>query len=169
MGAVALVLTLSLVVFAQAKEEAKVIFDFENAGDAGDWELASADASIVPDHATSGKTAMKVVLKPGNDYPGLNTAKAPADWSAYKSLKVDVFCDEAMNFMIRIDDTDSKDYASRYNLDSNDINKGANTVTIPLSDVGAKIDLKKVKLLIFFSGKVEKDTTYYLDNIRLVK
>jgi hypothetical protein len=154
--------------WAQAKEEAKMLFDFENADDAAQWEAANAATSIVAEHATSGKSAMKVVLE-GAEYPGINTAKIANDWSGYKELKFDVFADQAFNLAVRIDDENSKDYAGRYNLDQNDLNKGANTVTITLGDVGDKIDLKKVKLFILFGINPAKDTTYYLDNVRLVK
>ena len=154
--------------WAQAKEEAKMLFDFEDPGEAASWEAANAATSIVAEHATSGKSSLKVVLE-GAEYPGINTAKFPNDWSGYSALKFDVFADQALNLAVRIDDENSKDYASRYNLDQNDLNKGANTVTITLGDVGDKIDLKKVKVLILFGINPAKDTTYYLDNVRLVK
>ena len=101
--------------WAQAKEEAKMLFDFENADDAAQWEAANAATSIVAEHATSGKSAMKVVLE-GAEYPGINTAKIANDWSGYKELKFDVFADQAFNLAVRIDDENSKDYASRRGL-----------------------------------------------------
>ena len=153
--------------WAQAKET-KVLFDFEDAGDAAKWEAATAETSIVADHATSGKSALKVVLKPG-DYPGINTAQIPTDWSGLSKLVFDVFADQDFTLLCRIDDENSKDYASRYNNDSIAVAKGKNTITLELVDVGDKIDLKKVKLLILFGNGIQQDTTFYLDNVRLEK
>jgi hypothetical protein len=157
-------------VWAQAKEakESKMLFDFEDAGEAASWEAATAETSVVAEHATSGKNALKVVLKAG-EYPGINTAKVPNDWSGYKELQFDVFADQDFTLFCRIDDENSKDYASRYNNDGIEITKGKNSVTLGLGDVGAAIDLKKVKLLILFGSGVQQDTTFYLDNVRLVK
>ena len=145
-----------------------MLFDFEAAGDLAKWEAADADTSIVGDHATSGKSALKVTLKAA-EYPGLTTTQAPNDWSAYKTLKFDVFADEGLTLHLRIDDANSKDYTSRYNNDDISINKGANAVSIDLADVGGKIDLKKIKMLILFGSNVAKPVTFYLDNVRLEK
>lgn len=153
--------------YSQVKE-AKMLFDFEDAGDAAKWESANAETSVVADHATSNKSALKVTLKAA-EYPGISTAQIANDWSGYSKLVFDVFADEDFNLAIRIDDENSKDYASRFNLDKNDVVKGKNTVTIDLVDIGDKIDLKKVKLLILFSIGTQHDTTCYLDNVRLEK
>lgn len=154
--------------FAQAKEGALVLFDFESADDVAKWEANGSEMSVSTEHATSGKQSMKVVLKPG-EYPGLSTGKIEKDWSAYKELKLDVFADAAFTIAVRIDDDNSKDYASRYNNEGVEIAKGQSTVTLTLGDVGDKIDLKKVKMLCFFAINPDKDITFYVDNVRLEK
>ena len=45
--------------------------------------------------------------------------------------------------------------------------KGRSTVTVWLSDVAAKLDLKSLKALYIFCSSVQKPVTLYLDNIRL--
>jgi hypothetical protein len=154
--------------FAFAAKEAKMLFDFEDAGDLAKWEAAEADVSIVGDHATSGKSALKVTLKAA-EYPGITTTQAPNDWKGFAKLSFDLFADEDMTLLVRIDDENSKDYASRYNNDGIDIKKGANNVSIELADVGDKIDLAKVKMLILFGSNPPKPVTFYLDNVRLEK
>ncbi len=154
--------------WAQAERASKMLFDFEDAGDAAKWEAANAETSVVAEHATLGKNALKVVLKPA-DYPGINTAQIPNDWSGYRELTFDVFADQDFTLLCRIDDENSKDYASRYNNDGIEVAKGKNTVTLGLGDVGAAIDIKKVKLLILFGNGIQQDTTFYLDNVRLIK
>jgi hypothetical protein len=81
----------------------------------------------------------------------------------------DVWAEAAGNICVRIDDEASKDYGSRYNSPAQDVNKGANTVTIPVADVGDAIDLKKVKAMFIFSTDVPEERTFYIDNIRLTK
>jgi hypothetical protein len=161
------------VLWAQAKEEAAVLFSFEKPEDLKAWQVEDelkdkVQLSVVAEHATDGKAALKMVLKP-HEWPGMFTTSLPKDWSGYTQLKFDVFADEGADLCVRIDDTESKDYGSRYNSEGNFCNKGANTVTLWLSDVGGKIDLKKVKALYIFSTNVQKDLTFTIDNIRLVK
>ena len=168
-GVVAVFFALAFTGLAQApaKTEAKVLFDFENDADVAKWEAATADVSLSDEHATAGKKSLKVVLHKA-EYPGLTSYRLPlTDWSGSKALKFDVFADEGLNLAVRIDDENSKDYASRFNLEQNELKKGANAVSLSLEDIGAKVDVKKVKMLILFAVNVDKDTTFYLDNVRL--
>ena len=148
-----------------------VLFDFENEDDVKKCEAkANTETAVSAEHATSGKQSLKVTLKPGGEYPGLYIEKFPTkDWSAWSKLKFDVFADEAFTLAMTIKDPNSKDYASRYNNDKITLEKGANTVTIELVDVSDAINLKTIKSTSIFASKVEKDTTFYLDNMRLEK
>ena len=150
-----------------------LLYSFETDAQFKAWQVEDelkdkVQLSVVEEHATDGKKALKMVLKP-HDWPGAFTTSLPKDWSAYAQLKFDVFAEEGADINVRIDDEASKDYESRYNSGANFCNKGANTVTLWLSDVGAKVDLKKIKAMYIFSGNVQKDLTFYIDNIRLVK
>ncbi len=162
-------LACALAAFAWAEaKDAKVLFNFEEAGELAKWDAADADIAVVADHATVGKGALKVTLKAA-EYPGITTTQIPNDWKPWSKLKFDLFADEAFTLLVRIDDENSKDYESRYNNDGLEIAKGANSVAIDLSNVGGKIDLAKVKMLILFGSNVAKPTTFYLDNMRLEK
>jgi hypothetical protein len=157
--------------YEDPKEEGTlVVYDFENPGEIVNWQTKiAADVSFSNEHAASGKQSLKVVFKAGVfDWPQIDPIM-PRDWSEYQWLKLDVFCEDRMNFMIRIDDEDSKNYATRYNLDTNWLEKGRNTVVLPLSAVAGKIDLSRVRFVSFFGQKIPNDYTFYIDRVRLVK
>ena len=148
-----------------------MLFDFEDEDDVKKCE-AKPNTETAPsaEHATSGKQSLKVTLKPDGEYPGLYIEKFPTkDWSGFSALKFDVFADEAFVLAMTVKDVNSKDYATRYNNDKIELNKGANTVVITLGDVGDKIDVKKIKSMTIFASKVDKARTFYLDNVRLEK
>jgi hypothetical protein len=147
-----------------------VMFDFEDEDGLKKFDANKSDAEASTEHATSGKQSLKVTLKAGETYAGLYTERFPTkDWMAYSKLKFDIFVDEAVTLGMTLKDVNSKDYATRYNRDSIELEKGANTVTIELVDAGDKIDLKKIKSMSLFAGKVDKNTVFYLDNVRLEK
>ncbi len=150
-----------------------VLFDFETDEAVAAWkveeELADkVELSVSTDHATTGKRSLKMVLKP-HQWPGAHTFTIPKDWSGYSELKFDVMAEQDAELNIRIDDEDSTDYGSRFNTGGLVVNKGKDTVSILIDDVGDAIDLKKVKSLFIFSTDVSEDLTFYLDNIRLAK
>ena len=154
----------------QPAPAATVLFDFEDEADVKKWDAKNSEPSASTEHATSGKGSMKLTLKGGVDFPGIYTERFPTkDWSGFKTLKFDVFADEPMTLMMTAKDPNSKDFASRFNKEKIEINKGANTVAIPIADIAGKIDVKTIKSTTIFSVKLEKDPTLYLDNIRLEK
>ncbi|HUW59211.1 MAG TPA: hypothetical protein VMZ92_21430, partial [Planctomycetota bacterium] len=132
-GAFAVFMALAFTGLTQA--QAKVLFDFENNDDVTRWEGSRlADTSASGEHATSGKGSMKVMLKKAQ-FPGISCSKLPVnDWSGYGTLNLDVFADDGVNLVVRIDDENSRNYATRFNLDIR-LNKGANTVSIPVADI----------------------------------
>jgi hypothetical protein len=155
----------------EAKPATTMLFDFENEDDVKFCEAkADTETAASTEHATSGKQSLKVTMKAGADYPGLYVEKFPTkDWSGNAALKFDVFADEAVTLGMTLKDPNSKNYETRFNNDKISLNKGANTVTITLGDVGDKIDLKKIKSMSLFCPKPEKDVTIYVDNMRLEK
>ena len=158
-------------VVADVKAEATVLFDFEDDADVNKWDTNNdkTDRSLSTEHATSGKGSMKVVLKAG-EFPGISTGHISLkDWSGYTTLKFDIFADSAFDLMMTVKDPNSKNYDTRYNNDKIEINKGANTISIAVGDIGDKIDLKKINLISIHAGTLDKEVTFYMDNMRLEK
>ena len=151
----------------------KLLFDFENNAEVKAWKVEDelkdkVELSASDKNATSGKRSLKMVLK-AHQWPGAFTKELPKDWSGYSKLVFDVVADQAADMNVRIDDANSTDYESRFQLGGQSLNKGKNEITVWLTDVGAAIDLKKITAVFLFCGGVEKDLTFYIDNIRLIK
>ncbi len=155
--------------WAQANE--MKLFDFENAADAGAWRAANAEKSASDEHATSGKHSLKVklTLVAGGPRSGIATeALAQKDWSACKTLKFDVFAEDGLSLTIAVRDRNARATRKNFRKDL-EIRKGANTVDLPVSDIGAEIDLKTVQAINLIATYGEGERTIYLDNMRLEK
>jgi len=152
-----------------------VLFSFETDASVAAWKTEKEDGiaeavelSATTENATDGKRALKMLLKE-HQWPGAYTETlATKDWSSYKSLQMDVTAEAFVSLAVRIDDVDSSDYESRFQL-TVDLDKGKNTVKIILDDVADVINLKKIKRLTLFSGNVTENTVFVIDNIRLEK
>ncbi len=157
---------------APDKDGTLVLYDFEEGeGTDGLWTFG-ADMSVSDEHATSGEHSLNVIIHRDGLWGGFGP-RMPRDWSMYEALKFDIWCEEDIELCIRIDDENSRDYATRFNLDGLKLRKGRNTVTIPVADLAARIDVTKIVYFYCFLGNKNLvgpgDWTTYLDNIRLVK
>jgi hypothetical protein len=110
--------------------------------------------------------ALRLLLQP-HAWPGVNTRSIPADWSGWEALRFDVVALQDMTLCVRIDDADSKGYDSRYNSPGIFLSKGRNAVTIWLSDIAARVDVRRLKALFIYAADVAAPQTLHLDNIRL--
>jgi len=154
-----------------------VLFSFETDASVAAWQVEADEgvdkackiaASL--EHPTDGKRSLKMTLTE-HKWPGTFTTKMPKDWSAYKSLKIDLTVMQDCSLTVRIDDEDSTDYASRFQSGAQDVDKGKTTLEIILDDVAENVNLKKITRLVLFGSNVPADETwvYYIDNIRLEK
>ncbi len=152
------------------KVETTMLFDFEEENALTRFDANGSETAISTEHATSGKQSLKVTFKAGEGSTSIYTERFPVkDWSAANTLKLDIFADEAVTLTMTIKDANSTSYETRFNQDEVVLNKGANTVTISLADVAAKIDLKKIRSMTLVTSGLAKDTVVYLDNVRLEK
>jgi hypothetical protein len=180
------------VIPAQAAQETKLLFSFEdmpqlNKFFINQWDAAAEKDTQVPlieknwseANATHGKKALRASA---NDY--LRCVENP-DWSGYESLDIDIFVDakEVVALAVCVGDEDwQKDltfwnrHNSRYIL-----RIGKNTISIPVSGLyrgeagsrnnGIKHNIDTSKIVRFdlgFSCK-DKDGSVYVDNLRLIK
>jgi hypothetical protein len=164
-----------------AEQRVKLVADFEEAGDVRAWDIKNKSGQIVADHATHGKTCLKIS---GNEY--LFYYRVPRDWSGYDSLDIDLFVegDSPVNGSILVADEawqkKGSTYWNRHN-GSFALKPGANTISIPVdglyrgeagsrnNDIKSNIDPTKIiRLDIGFSTKDAK-AAVYMDYMRLVK
>ncbi len=152
------------------KVETTMLFDFDEENALTRFDANGTETAISTEHATSGKQSLKVTFKAGEGATSLYTERWPVkDWSAANVLKMDIFADEAVTLTMTIKDTASTNYETRFNMDELVLNKGANTVSVSLADVAAKIDLKKIKSMTLVTSGLAKDVVVYLDTVRLEK
>lgn len=159
-----------------AQDKPEVISSFEEGGPK--WVKHSGEA--VAEHVTDGKLALKLVSE-GKDFTGL-TIDDPAPLRKFKDfilLKVDVFNphETPIRMGVRIDDTDSKDYGSRYNDDGVVVRPGKSTIEVNLTgltksnarnfDQRERLDASKVRMVMIFIHPAGKSQTAFFDNVRL--
>ncbi|MFB3892570.1 MAG: glycoside hydrolase domain-containing protein [Phycisphaerae bacterium] len=130
-------------------------------------------ATAVAEHATEGKTALKVEYRP--DGGALAVENVPQDWSGFDTLEIDCFSTAEAPIKISgwVRDEESKDgdYWKRHNYQMN-VRPGQSTIQFAVGGLyrgekgsGKFLDTKK--MVSFCIGA--KGVTLFLDNIRLVK
>lgn len=145
-----------------------IIANFDRPGDEAMWspgDSGGVKISVEPRDKTDRNNSLRVETLSG-EYPGISTLKIPADWSKYEVLSFVVWSPSARELGIRIDDANSKNYATRYNGGVT-LDKGRNLVQIPVKQIGKVLDMTKVKMLILFSASSPKGYTLYYDDFRL--
>lgn len=151
-----------------------VLYDFESDADLErlNWECRKWFERS-PDHATSGKYSLRVILPPGQ-YPGIDFQSIKRDWSKSRFLKMDIFnsSKEVIKFNIRIDDHKSGwDYGNRFDWEF-DLKPGMNHISIPAgsirtNDHSRNLDLKKIdRMMVFLPNNAQK-RVIFIDYIRL--
>ncbi len=162
-GVVMLAAAVAFGVAETPKVETKVVNDFENDADKAMFADSSAEISIVAEHATSGKQALKVVWSGTKPLSAIGTL--PADWSEYKSFKFDLFLEADSNFTLRLKDQAGKSY----DVWQQNATKGANTIAIDLAAASGAIDLKQINHFFMYLVDENGKATGWVDNVRLEK
>ncbi len=107
----------------------------------------------------------KIVLN-GGSYGGISSYRQPKDWSPYEVLSFVVWSPDRRGMGVRVDDENSKNYATRYNGEVT-LEAGRNLVQVPLREMKAVINLSKIRSLGLFVLDPPKGLTLYFDDIRL--
>jgi hypothetical protein len=152
---------------APAQEGPELILGtFDRPEDARLWEgSGSGTATFEPRDPTDLNKMCKVVLGAGG-YGGIYSYRQPKDWSPYEVLSFVVWSPDRRGLGIRVDDENSKNYATRYNGDVT-LEAGRNLVQIPLREMKAVINPAKVKSMGLFVTDPPKGLVLYFDDIRL--
>lgn len=164
-------------------QETKLLLDFESPADLKLFEFKQKSAAPSSDHATHGKTALKIA---SNEY--MVTFRPPRDWSGFDALELDIFVegDQPISGSLLIGDQawqkeGKGSYWNRHNGGFT-LRPGTNTLSIPVNglfrgeagsrnnDLKFNIDPKQiVRLDLGFGRKDAPVVNLYLDNLRLTR
>lgn len=167
MGTVSLTLISFILAQLVPEQELKIV-DFESTEElalvepSGAAKLELADKPI-----KSGRKSLRVVL-PGGQYPGISITIRDGNWFGYDVLRIRVYSPRRIAFGIRVDDVNSRNYATRFNLET-EVYPGWNLFQIPTPDIGERIDITKVRRLVLFGMKPPPGTALFFDDIALGK
>jgi hypothetical protein len=143
------------------------------------WVKPQGDAKVVKEHASVGEYAMQITASK-SDYCGvtLDVAEPLKKFADYMFLRVDLYNpqENPVHFGVRIDDANSKGFATRFNWESVAA-PGVSTLEINLtalmlSDAKGntsrnRIDRSKITHFGLFMGPSGTPTVLYIDNLRL--
>jgi hypothetical protein len=146
----------------------KLITSFEEAKCPFEVGDEKASASIVEEHATDGKKALKLT----RSYASMS---ARQDWAGYDYLKADMYTDAAdpMEITIEVRDVGATDYYTRVNY-TTIVPPAQSTLIIPVKQLyvgeksrpGRMLDVGAVTRLVFAIAD-KPQAPLFIDNIRL--
>src|SRR5579862_6390136 len=140
--------------------------NFDRPEDSRLWEAGgAATMTFEPRDPTDRNKACKIVFG-GGSYGGISSFRQPKDWSPYEVLSFVVWSPDRRGMGVRVDDDNSKNYATRYNGDVT-LEAGRNLVQIPIAQMKSAIDPSKVRYLVLFLQEPPKGLILYIDDIRL--
>lgn len=162
--------------------EVQVLADFESPGDIYQWEKLRFpvqdtpqvfDIALSRERASRGASALKVV-QPLEQAQRVawGTVAVPADWSAWETLKWDVYWDAPaetpgrLTVSVDIADRDSTALWTDHFHRGFHIRPGWNTLSVTVAELQTRIDARRIEQLAF-GLNCSTPTTIYLDNVRL--
>ncbi len=158
---------LALLLALQAAEPPGILLgDFDRPEDERLWEASGKAArSFAPRDPTDLNKQCKVVME-GGGYGGIYSYRQPKDWSGHEVLSFVVWSPDRRGLGVRVDDENSRNYATRYNGEVT-LDEGRNLVQIPLQDLAKVVNLTKIKSMGLFLYEPPKGITLHFDDIRL--
>jgi hypothetical protein len=158
---------LFLCALASAQDAKELLLgNFDRPEDARLWEASGAVAmTFEPRDPTDPNKSCKLIFA-GGSYGGISSYRQPKDWSPYEVLSFVVWSPDRRGMGVRVDDDNSKNYATRYNGDVT-LEAGRNLVQIPIAQMKSSINPSKVRNLVLFVYEPPKGLILYLDDIRL--
>lgn len=143
-----------------------ILGNFDRPEDTRLWEGGGAAAmTFEPRDPTDRNKSCKLVFS-GGSYGGISSFRQPKDWSAYEVLSFVVWSPDRRGMGVRVDDENSKNYATRYNGDVT-LEAGRNLIQVPIASMKPAINPAKVKYLVLFLHDPPKGLIIHIDDIRL--
>src|SRR5436190_8800757 len=143
-----------------------VLGNFDRPEDARLWEGGgAATMTFEPRDPTDRNKSCKLVFS-GGSFGGISSFRQPKDWSPYEVLSFVVWSPDRRGMGVRVDDDNSKNYATRYNGDVT-LEAGRNLVQIPIASMKPAINPTKVKYVVLFLHEPPKGLIVHIDDIRL--
>lgn len=143
--------------------------DFENKSIVAKLEASKVKISLSQQYVSEGKSSLKCIFQDGGGAVGFYDT-LPRNWKGYDTLKFDVYSEEdGIPLSLFIADANHASYGERYNRDRIALNKGWNSIEIPLANVNKKISLDDIAHLRIFLWQVAGTHILYFDNMRLTK
>jgi len=164
---------------ASCQKSVEFNFDFESdaALDKLHWKCGTL-YSLSREHATSGKSSLKMDLYPatagnGNIYPGVCLRDFSGNWSQHSRFLFDVYNPQAspLYLTLRVDDTANPTYADRFN-GKIEVMPGANKIVVPFekfvtSGTGRHLDVRNIESVSLFMVAPDQPLTFFIDHFRL--
>jgi len=149
-----------------------VVMDFEANGVSRFVRFSKVD--LLDRTSLSRDKAVYPVQFNRGEYPGVSVIESEPDWSAYHSLRVNIFSENKANveLILRIHDVKhNQQFSDRYNKKLL-IRPGMNEISIPLSQVaiapsGRVLDLANVAGVILFMREPDESIRLEVSNIYL--
>jgi hypothetical protein len=158
-------LTLSLLLWGQEGPE-QILGTFDRPEDARLWEASGAATMTFEPRDPTDLNKMAKVVMGGGSYGGLYSYRQPRDWSVFEVLSFVVWSPDRRGLGVRVDDENSRNYATRYNGEAT-LEAGRNLIQIPIREMKAVINPAKVKSLGLFVLEPPKGLVLFFDDIRL--
>ena len=139
------------------------------------WTLHSIKATLVPDHATAGARAVRLVYPKWQE----GRSKWPAavldfgrggfterDWSRYDALQFDVYnaTDREATLKLRIDDEHRTRNQRAFRVPP----RTRHTCEVPIARLPGNFDASRVVHYDLYMSQPDAEYVFYVDNIRLV-
>jgi hypothetical protein len=106
---------------------------------------------------------LRVEFPPNLEYAGIRSKSVPVDWSSFREVRFDLFHpgSEPLDLEVRL-----RDYSGRIFARQVRVSPGPATVTVPLDDLAAEIDARRVRsFAVLVTGPRPGSDVLYFDRL----
>lgn len=140
---------------------------FESENDLKKIEKSNIKMERSQKYVSEGEYSLRCVFHQGDSGVSFY-GTLPKNWSGYKNLKFDVYGeDDNIPLSLFVADANNISYNDRYNREGIMLNKGWNSIVVPIDEIDKKLILDRINHLIFFLWNVPGSHVLYFDNIKL--